>query len=75
MSLQLNVVAAGLAEVQKRVKEAPQLVAVPKQLADLSTSVANLGSQIQDLRATTTTLQTQGSTATSNITLLQVRVL
>lgn len=68
----MNAVTAGLSEVQKRVKEAPQLVAMPKQLADLSSSVANLGSQIQDLRGTATQLQTQSSNAATNITLLLV---
>jgi hypothetical protein len=45
---------------------------MPKQLADLSSSVANLGSQIQDLRGTATQLQTQSSNAATNITILLV---
>jgi len=58
--------------VQKRVQEAPQLMSIPKDLKDLSNNVADLGSQITEMKSTTKQLQLQTGSMSSNLTQLQV---
>ncbi|XP_067003201.1 paramyosin isoform X2 [Anabrus simplex] len=60
-SAQLTVVQYGLRDMEERLKAAPELVNMPRDLHALSSSVASFGSQIGDLNATVSALKAQNN--------------
>jgi len=75
MSVVVTQVQNDLGEVRQRINNAPELVSLPQQVKDLSKSVANWGSRIQDLISTVDTLKQQETTLTQNVSTLEVGIL
>lgn len=72
----VKVLNSGLSEVSQQVAGAPELVAVPQQLADLQASVARFGSQLKDMDSTVGALKAQANAqddCKKNVTVLEVR--